>query len=301
MVETICEINKTSNIRNMPMTLRRELAWFFSYYRLSHLIHDLGVEFTVFQDTDAGEKTQIKAFFQGISIMILYPSDLESVRRFCNDRFYALSLLGNYEDIVVLDLGAFIGTSSLFFAKNPNVKKVYAYEIYPENYKRLCSNLNLNLPGAGTDKIETFNCGIGTKDIVQEFAVYENDPFFNGINQEYDAYKAAWGQIFNISALRFEKMEYRSILKVFQDLLTEHGFLENIFLKIDIEGMEYEVLPMLLRSDFSPLIKAITGEFHRPGIEEIFKGTNFEFHYNKVELSMFGKNHGFFSAINLNA
>jgi len=67
----------------------------------------------------------------------------------------------NVEDRVVVDIGAFVGDTAIYFALR-GAKHVYTYEPYPSHYelaKHYTKLLNLE------NKITLFNMGIGCKNM----------------------------------------------------------------------------------------------------------------------------------------
>ena len=62
------------------------------------------------------------------------------------NEFFALDILNNYlnDESVIVDVGAFIGNHSLYWAINNNARKVYAFEPLLENYKILKKNIKIN-------------------------------------------------------------------------------------------------------------------------------------------------------------
>ncbi len=60
----------------------------------------------------------------------------------------------------LIDIGANIGDTAIYFAMNPNVKRVLAFEPIPNNYKRAAENIRKS---PFSDKITLFNIGIAEK------------------------------------------------------------------------------------------------------------------------------------------
>jgi FkbM family methyltransferase len=122
----------------------------------------------------------------------------------------------------ILDIGANIGVTTLYFASlNPNTK-IIAFEPHPKNYACLQENIQLNK----FQNIETIQAGLGAKE--QDLKLYEidkNNPGNNRIlKKEIDA-PSVDIHIFNLDEF----------------LSTKERF--NIdFIKIDVEGYEYAVL-----------------------------------------------------------
>jgi FkbM family methyltransferase len=72
---------------------------------------------------------------------------------------YSFSDIQN--NYTVLDIGANIGDTALYFASYKNVDKVYAFEPFLKTYQQACDNFALNNIGG---KIEIFNFGISYRD-----------------------------------------------------------------------------------------------------------------------------------------
>ena len=87
-------------------------------------------------------------------------TDLASVCQNLYDDYFDLDLIGKCENEVVVDLGAYIGDTTLSFINNygtDSYKKIYCYEINQENFGYLKTNLkpyediDLRLKGAGAE------------------------------------------------------------------------------------------------------------------------------------------------------
>ncbi|MDE1823212.1 MAG: FkbM family methyltransferase, partial [Candidatus Micrarchaeota archaeon] len=117
---------------------------------------------------------------------------------------------------VVLDIGAYIGDSALWFATFSGIRKVYAYEAHPYAYGMAKTNIELN---GVNGKIELHNMAVGNEGLIRL-----ND----GKSSPSDRLQAsADGKLVRIVTLD-------SILA---------GISSNrIILKLDCEGSEFEIL-----------------------------------------------------------
>jgi FkbM family methyltransferase len=134
-------------------------------------------------------------------------------------------LLKNYKDYdVFLDIGANIGTYSILFGKKG--MKCFAFEAVTENFSTFEENLKLNnLLG----KVNCFNFGLGHKEFTADF-------LFNPINTGASHIKNAKPMQRGIPS----KAEIKPLDSVFEGFGLQKE--DKILMKIDVEGMEAEVL-----------------------------------------------------------
>ncbi len=117
----------------------------------------------------------------------------------------------------VIDIGANIGDSAIYFALN-GAKHIYAFELYPYSYNLAIKNINLN---ELNNKISLFNQGVGTKK--SSIMIKRNFKNYGGTDlKAFDK-----GDIINITTLE-------EIVNKFK--------INNAALKIDCEGCEYNII-----------------------------------------------------------
>lgn len=114
-----------------------------------------------------------------------------------------------------IDIGANIGTTSIYLAMRKEIQKILAYEPYPYLYNQALSNI---LRSGFTDKITLFNCGIGLKSSV----VHIPENHAAGIDSPLKDFGK--GKKIDIVALN-------QILKG----------LHNVVIKCDAEGIEHSI------------------------------------------------------------
>lgn len=123
---------------------------------------------------------------------------------------------------VILDIGANIGTTSLYFAaKNPNAK-IFSFEPHPDTFKRAEENISINK----FRNIHLINLGLGEEPaVVKLYEVNEHNPGMNRIlKEELD--------------LPFKEIKIDRL----DTVLESKGIDKVDFIKIDVEGFEYSVL-----------------------------------------------------------
>jgi len=123
----------------------------------------------------------------------------------------------NTKDHIVVDIGAYIGDSAIYFALN-GAKHVYALEPYPYAYGLSVKNIKINnLEG----KVTIINEGIGSKNT------------FITVNKSYKSRRDDDIKLFK---------EGKKIRITTLDELVKRFNIKDAVLKIDCEGAEYDVI-----------------------------------------------------------
>ncbi|MCS7074324.1 MAG: FkbM family methyltransferase [Bacteroidia bacterium] len=135
---------------------------------------------------------------------------------------YALILDTLRSAQVILDIGANIGSSALFFASQNPTAQILAFEPHPDTFQRAIENIRLN----AYQNIELFNVGLGhTVGTLKLYEVNERNPGMNRILP---------GEF---------SFPYREIqIEVLDQVLKQKNINRIDFLKLDVEGFEYAVL-----------------------------------------------------------
>ena len=122
----------------------------------------------------------------------------------------------------IIDIGANIGTTSLYFASLNSTAKIYAFEPHPNSFKRAIENVSLNT----FTNIQLLNIGLGEKkETVKLYEVNEHNPGMNRIIAEN-------------KNLPYKTIEIESL----DTICTVHGIAHVDMIKLDVEGFEYSVL-----------------------------------------------------------
>lgn len=165
-------------------------------------------------------------------------------------------------NVVVLDIGANIGDTPLYFAQRENVTRVYAYEPMPKTYSIARRNLDLNPQYAS--KIHLVNAGLGARaeDLYMPFDYPEgtgsaSTAIINRAHQEY------LNRFFPDSVLE-HKGELVHILEasdVLRSIRRDHSR-EFLFVKCDCEGAEWSIFKKWEEDQLLKEIDALSMEFH---------------------------------------
>jgi len=120
---------------------------------------------------------------------------------------------------VLLDIGAYIGDTAVYFARQKNVDFVYSYEPYEANYNELVKNVAL----AGvSSKVEASMLAI---------AASESDLAENAKQS---------GVYYSVGNRNGRKVEYTTLKKELDRIRSKHQG-NPIAIKCDIEGQEFKV------------------------------------------------------------
>jgi len=171
---------------------------------------------------------------------------------------YESDLVKFEKDDVVVDLGANIGMFTLFASNK--VKKVYSIEPLPDTYECLVKN---------TKKLENV--------ITLNKAIYSTEKEMEFIQNEI-----------SISSSFFRKKPNSETIKVktikFDNMLKEHNISRVNYLKVDIEGAEFDLFENINEDYLQNNIDKIFMEVHIMNdnfkLEHIISKIDKYFHYN---------------------
>jgi FkbM family methyltransferase len=174
-------------------------------------------------------KTELRAHMTGwdydlkLDKIIMPESGLQFYNGISNGDLFNIFYEKDYDflpvkDRVIIDIGANIADSSIYFAMT-GAKKVIALEPFPKNFEVAQKNITLN---GFTDKIELLNagcCGGQSKDMVLDASA-------NGVGCQ--STQSSLG-----SNIHFYTLE---------ELINKYNINSPAVLKIDCEGCEYDII-----------------------------------------------------------
>ena len=143
---------------------------------------------------------------------------------------------------VVVDIGAHVGTVSVWLAKAYPFLRIYSYEPIPPVYERLAHNLVRN----DVANVTAFNRAVTGDGRDLELVVHLASNTGGGT-----------AQVASLDLPGHDRHQVDST--TLDDIFEEHGIERLKLLKIDCEGSEYEVL---LTSQRLGRIDHVRGEFH---------------------------------------
>ena len=159
------------------------------------------------------------------------------------------------EPFIMIDIGFNIGITSLNFAQNENIKKIYGFEPFVPTYKNAVENLDLN--PLLSKKIQLYNYGLGKDEKVINVSYEKNK--IGSMSTVVDRFKN--------TSKNIEKVVIKSAAEELTKILEKHS--EKIFLKIDCEGAEHEIIPSLDEFGILKKIDVLIMEWHFISPEKI--------------------------------
>lgn len=170
--------------------------------------------------------------------------DLAVIGEVFGEEIYRYEIDGN---ALVLDVGANIGASALFFAQKPDTE-VWAYELAPSTAECAQRNIDRNPQLAG--RIRLHACGLSDGDKELDIAV---DPDHR---PSITLYRPIVGE-----AKTSERAKVCDAASVFREAAESLGE-RRLVAKIDAEGAEYEIFDRLAQAGLLPKIDLLMLEWH---------------------------------------
>ncbi len=161
---------------------------------------------------------------------------------------YGFSLPGN---CILVDVGMNIGMASLYFAAHPFIKKIFSYELVPQTYRLAKANLSLN-PSI-SDKISIHEYGWGVTAGTYDLGTVDSGATDASI---------LGAQLTTIeNSIANSVVAVSSATEVLHKILAHHPGLPAV-LKLDVEGVEYQVLPALAEAGLLAQLQGLMIEWH---------------------------------------
>ncbi len=161
----------------------------------------------------------------------------------------------------IIDIGANIGISSLFFSTFKNVKNVYSFEPVLDTYKQAILNFEMN----PSEKIVSIkNVGLG-KTTREETFIFNK--YFKGNTGVRGLLSDSMSGLSNNES---RKVLIENASTQLQPIVDLHA-LDCIVVKMDCEGAEYEIIEDLNCTGLLKRIDIIMLEWHDKGSEFIEK------------------------------
>jgi FkbM family methyltransferase len=153
---------------------------------------------------------------------------------------YGLRQIHFDEGDVVIDIGAHIGLFSSYLARRWPGVTVFAFEPFPVNFRNCAENLRLN----GVTNVVLSNRAVAGDNRRLNMAT---DPSNSGAASALVKTFQSHGKVSDVASVTLD------------EVFAVHGIERCRLLKIDCEGMEYEILP---GAGVLDKVEYLAGEFH---------------------------------------
>lgn len=168
--------------------------------------------------------------------------DLQMINEVYLDGTYNRGLQNVSSNGIIIDIGANIGTFTVLAGRLKSKSRIYAYEPFPDNYRVLKKNIELNKL---QERAKAFQFGVANK--------RETRNLF--IGKEGNATHS----LFNNSG---KSVQIKTVS--LEDIFKENNLSRCDLLKVDCEGAEYEIFNSVKKNILRKIF-AINLEYHSNG------------------------------------
>jgi FkbM family methyltransferase len=198
-------------------------------------------------------ESRLRLSIEGVHFFVNFTDELFVI----NEVFVA----GEYnfrsmDEIVVIDVGLNIGATSLFFARQKNVRRVYAYELFEPTFLAAQKNLSIN----DSSKIVRQNVGLGKESRQLRIQYSSANKATMGLKGLPDAYHYPDAEEVSVSLIDVAE-EVKRISELEPDVKK--------VCKMDCEGAEFEILDQLFKQKAISLIDTYIIEWHLKSTQQI--------------------------------
>ena len=178
----------------------------------------------------------------GIKLAVTTAEELFIIQEVFLTKSYEIVVTAPY---VVIDIGMNVGYASLFFAKNPQVKKVIGFEPFKPTFEQATKNFKLN-PSC-RDKIYPHNLGLGKKNETMEARFSED---LKGKNSLFRSNKGD-----------LHLIDIKKASVVLNEIFLT-GPLDDFFIKMDCEGAEFDIFKDFIENGLNRQVMGFIIEWH---------------------------------------
>ena len=170
---------------------------------------------------------------------------------------------------VIIDIGANIGISSVYFSRSSLTDTVYSFEPIDDTFNQALMNLSFN--SSTISKVIIENYGLADKEGTSKFLYNKKHKGNTGVR----GLDSPMLKTYSDNEFKTVKLEQAST--VFEEIISHHRQSQFV-VKMDCEGSEYSILEDLDKADLLKHLSLIMIEWHDKGaatLNEILSRHNF--------------------------
>ena len=217
-----------------------------------------------FENADIQKNGSLRVCARGIELVVSDAVELESVYETIVCKAYEFCL-NNKKDSIVLDVGANIGDSTLYFLQRNDIRKVYAYEPFKETYDKAKDNLKDYLD---TSRLQLNNFGLSNVNESRTLSISSGMSI--GLSTDCEALKKNEQLLCIDGTNQTETMVIvKNAAEEISPIIAENAGYYDIILKMDCEGEEFVIMEELDKTDLLKEVDLIMLEWHYRDEKEI--------------------------------
>jgi FkbM family methyltransferase len=214
-------------------------VYFDSYSNYNWLFKENNIQLVFSQE-------KITVHVNGLKLQIETNEDFFIINEIFVDNVYNIA---SSKSTIVIDVGMNIALTSLFFASKNFVKKVYAFEPVLETFNVGMGNIIRN--NHVSDKITTYNYGLAakteSKEVLFDYSNKGKTSLFDNSNNY---------------TLAKKKIYLKKASDEINKIIIQNNQSLDMFLKLDCEGSEFEIIDDLNTHSLLQHFKVIVLEWH---------------------------------------
>lgn len=223
-------------------------------FRAHRYIENINREFPDLSISDSGEGVLVS--FSGLKIYVESAEEFFIINEVFIEKDYNFLTPA---DCILVDIGANIGISSLYFSRISSVRKIYAFEPVADTFSQAKENFARN---GKNDTIAVENIGLGNSSRRETFIFNKMMKGNTGLRGKLSK-SYAQAQEYDERPVQIEDAD-----GVFRRIISENPR-EKIVVKMDCEGAEYEIIGRLSETNLLGNIHAFLIEWHDKGAASI--------------------------------
>lgn len=209
-----------------------------------------------FEAVEVLKNGSLRVCAEGIELVVGDEIELSGVYETIVCKAYEFYL--NTKKSIVFDVGANIGDSALYFLKNPEIHKVFAYEPFKETYDKAKNNLKDYLD---SPRLQLNNFGLSNVNESRTLSI--SGGMSIGLSTDCEALKKNEQLLCIDGTNQIETtVMVKNAAEELRPIIAENAGICNVILKMDCEGEEYVIMEELDKTELIEEMDLIMLEWH---------------------------------------